>query len=247
MAVQSGPKVETDGIIWYFDAANPDSIVSGETTWKNLIPGANHDGSLTNQAAWVGTDGGAISLDGTDDDIELTNATSINLGNVHTHFISFKGGDVGAGNKFILGPGGNDSDNFLRIRSGSARPSPADGQFFEFLTVQNDNTGVVSTWSTTPYETDTFYTICMVLNATEQKLYVNGKLEEYDTGLSTRIGWQVNQATVHQGGKYNIGSRPFTSDQGHFPMTIYSYIVYDRVLNDKQIEKITENIYQRYR
>lgn len=42
MAVEGGPNITEDGLIMYFDAANPKSYNSGDTTWVDLSKNGNH-------------------------------------------------------------------------------------------------------------------------------------------------------------------------------------------------------------
>ena len=47
MVFNYSPKVVTDGLVLYLDAANPNSYVSGSTTWGDLSRGGNNS-TLTN-------------------------------------------------------------------------------------------------------------------------------------------------------------------------------------------------------
>ena len=49
MSLQRGPKIVTEGLIFYVDAANPKSYISGSTNVENLLPLNNNiTGSLKN-------------------------------------------------------------------------------------------------------------------------------------------------------------------------------------------------------
>ena len=47
MAFRYSPKIVTDGLVLYLDAANPKSYVSGSTLWNDLTINSNN-GVLTN-------------------------------------------------------------------------------------------------------------------------------------------------------------------------------------------------------
>lgn len=66
MAFQYSPKIVTDGLVFYLDAANPKSYVSGSTVWNDISRGGN-TGTLVNGPVYSGTSAGSIVLDGTND------------------------------------------------------------------------------------------------------------------------------------------------------------------------------------
>ena len=66
MAFRYSPKIVTDGLVLYLDAANTKSYVSGSTSW-NDISRSNINGTLVNGPIYSGTSGGGIVFDGSDD------------------------------------------------------------------------------------------------------------------------------------------------------------------------------------
>lgn len=66
MAVTGTPRMVTDGLVLYFDAANVKSYVSGSTTWTDLSPSIS-SGSLTNGPTFSSDVNGSIRFDGTND------------------------------------------------------------------------------------------------------------------------------------------------------------------------------------
>jgi hypothetical protein len=52
MAFNYSPKVVTDGLVLYLDAANPKSYVSGSTTWTD-VSGNNRGGNLIGSASFT--------------------------------------------------------------------------------------------------------------------------------------------------------------------------------------------------
>jgi hypothetical protein len=79
MAFNYSPKVVTDGLVLYLDAANPKSYVSGSTTWGDLSRGGNN-GTLTNGPTFDPSNGGSIVFDGTDDFSTTPDHPSLNFG-----------------------------------------------------------------------------------------------------------------------------------------------------------------------
>lgn len=71
-----GPRIVKDGLVFYVDAANPKSYVSGDTTTNDLI--SNITGTLENGTGFSGENNGSWSFDGADDYIELGQIDSSN-------------------------------------------------------------------------------------------------------------------------------------------------------------------------
>lgn len=70
MAFNYSPKIVTNGLVLYLDAANTKSFVSGSTLWNDLTVNSNV-GLLTNGPIYSGTSGGGIVFDGTNDLVYL--------------------------------------------------------------------------------------------------------------------------------------------------------------------------------
>jgi hypothetical protein len=62
MAYNFSPKIVTDGLVLYLDAANTKSYVSGSTTWNDISRGGNN-GTLTNGPTFNTLNGGSIVFD----------------------------------------------------------------------------------------------------------------------------------------------------------------------------------------
>lgn len=64
MAFNYSPKIVTDGLVLYLDAANNLSYPGSGVVWKDLSRGAN-DGTLTNSPTFSGTNGGVFNFPNT--------------------------------------------------------------------------------------------------------------------------------------------------------------------------------------
>ena len=75
-------KIVTDGLVFYVDAANPNSYVSGNTTTNDLI--LNNNGTLLNGVGFSTTASGEFTFDGTDDMILIDYSSKLvsNLDNM---------------------------------------------------------------------------------------------------------------------------------------------------------------------
>ena len=71
MGVTGGVDMITDGLVFYVDAANPNSYISGNTTTNDLI--SNVSGTLINGVGFSTENNGSWDFDGTDDYISLSN------------------------------------------------------------------------------------------------------------------------------------------------------------------------------
>jgi hypothetical protein len=60
MAINYSPKIITDGLVLYLDAANTKSYVSGSTTWNDISRGGNN-GILVNNPTFNPNFGGSLS------------------------------------------------------------------------------------------------------------------------------------------------------------------------------------------
>ena len=70
MAFNYSPKVITDGLVLYLDAANQYSYVSGSTSWNDISRGGNN-GTLINGPTFNSANSGSIVFDGTNDYVDL--------------------------------------------------------------------------------------------------------------------------------------------------------------------------------
>jgi hypothetical protein len=74
--IQGGPgNIVTNGLVLYLDAANPNSYVSGSTTWNDISSGGNN-GTLINGPTYSSVNGGSIVFDGIDDYVTNVGTTS---------------------------------------------------------------------------------------------------------------------------------------------------------------------------
>lgn len=229
MAYHTKLPIVTDGLVLYYDAANTKSYVSGDTQMNNLVKDSPFQGTITNGATFDDTNKG-ILLDGSNQDIELTNPTSFNYGNEITVIVGCTPNSLTPASLFA--PGGNDSDNFLRMSTDGVNPETK----FRFTTTQaGGNLNALQNYSTTEVVTGTSYFVGGIVDGFSTRLYVNGKKESDLTSGVARALWDTTVSIVHQGGKVNIGSRPFTSDQLFLDGLIHYVLFYNRVLTDAEM------------
>jgi len=71
MAFHRGPKIVTDGLVLYLDAANPKSYVSSSTTTNSLVGSVT--GSLLNGVGYSSESNGSWTFDGSNDFVNTQN------------------------------------------------------------------------------------------------------------------------------------------------------------------------------
>lgn len=79
MSYNNGPKIVTNGMVFYFDAANNRSYPGSGTTWTDITKNGNN-GTLTNGPSFSTANGGGVVFDGTNDYISVPNAAVLNIG-----------------------------------------------------------------------------------------------------------------------------------------------------------------------
>ena len=76
MAFSRGPKIVTDGLVLYLDAANTKSYIGSGVNWNDL--NKTNVGTLTNGPTFDTEGNGSIVFDGVNDFVNLTSAVNIN-------------------------------------------------------------------------------------------------------------------------------------------------------------------------
>lgn len=137
---EGGGNVVTNGLVFYLDAANQKSIVSGQTIWDNLTIN-NYDATLFNDAKYVSTNLGSIRFDGTNDygsvtydanipyDINLTGEITLDVWIKWDDITRNLDGGIAYGRIFGNHTAGHYQWEFCKLVSG--------GQFRSFFAVSN--------------------------------------------------------------------------------------------------------------
>lgn len=86
MAGETGLNIIKDGLIFYIDASNSKSYVSGSTKWNDLSRGGSN-GTLINSPTYNPSNGGGIVFDGVDDYVDCGNSSTILVGNTLSCFV----------------------------------------------------------------------------------------------------------------------------------------------------------------
>ena len=81
MAFHYSPKIVTDGLVMYLDAANTKSYVSTSTSWNDISRGGSI-GKLVNGPTYNSAYGGSIVFDGVDDYVQMDTESNLNVSTI---------------------------------------------------------------------------------------------------------------------------------------------------------------------
>jgi hypothetical protein len=201
MAFNYSPKVVTDGLVLYLDAANPNSYVSGSTTWTDISRSGNN-GTLINGPTYNSANGGSIVFDGSNDRVNLNNnfsgSTENNVtvealvwlnANQNTKIFTSNYTPSGGATGFALGIS-DSNNNVVKWFTG--------------------NLGTTNTiFSTTTLVNQQFYHAVGTYDGNVKRLYINGILEASssvsniinNTSTSASVGYLRNANTQHLDGR----------------------------------------------
>jgi len=131
MAFNYSPKIVTDGLVLYLDAANQYSYVSGSTSWNDISRGGNN-GTLVNGPTFNSANGGSIVFDGVNDSTTI-NPISFNS-NIITTTLWFKWLSYENNDDLLLelSINGNSFQNTFLIDPNSSAPTNGVFQFTIF-------------------------------------------------------------------------------------------------------------------
>ena len=158
-----GPKIITNGLVLYLDAANPKSYLSGSTKWNDLS-GRESNGTLTNGPTYNSLNGGNILFDGVDDYVtgSMSNLNEYTLC-IMVKVLSYKAGGG------VFG-GINTSNVFIQLGGGYAF------QFnYAFVSVPPP----LSQWT---------YVVGVQTSSSIQSLYIDGSFKSSASPYVSSLG-----------------------------------------------------------
>ena len=207
MAFNYSPKIITDGLVLYLDAANTRSYPGSGTVWSDLSRGGNN-GTLTNGPTFNSGNGGSIVFDGSNDYILLPNGILSGTGNFTVNQW-IKSNSTNYGTTFGNFPSGN-----LQIIYG-----------INYIGMYLDNsTAYVS--SPNSIYTQNIIMITALRSGTTTYFYINGILQK--TGSSSSTIGNTNST-------FRIGTNTINSEA--FPGNIYNTQIYNRALSAQEIQQ----------
>jgi len=225
MAFRYSPKIVTDGLVLCLDAANPKSFVSGSTTWNDLTTNFN-SGSLTNNPTYDSGNSGTIIFDGTDDNIQLGNASKFITGSNITIDVWVKTNVIGSYKKiFFTGNQGTQTINGVYLSIG---PSP----FQTFFGVKTST--AVNAVYTTNISTNTYTNLTGTYDGTNVYLFVNGAL----------VAQQPQTGNINTSGIARISG--YDNNTEIWNGNIACFKIYNRSLSASEIQQNYNTIKTRF-
>ncbi len=216
MSVKGGPATVTSGLVLELDAGNIKSYQSGSTTWYDKSGNA-YNGTLVNGPTFNTGSLGNIVFDGTNDRVDLLNATSLWTSNFSINFY-IKSNILG--NQFIFSNGSYGSAATNIWFGGGALDN------FNIHLRRTDGTGAQGYNYTlpTPYNILSYYSVIYNTGDNTLKLYQNSRLVESKNTSLVNPSWMPNG--------WRIGSSDgWPSLNGN----IYNFLVYNRALSADEI------------
>lgn len=212
MAFNYSPKVITDGLVLYLDAANTRSYISGSTTWSDLSRSENN-GTLTNGPTFNSANGGSIVFDGTND-YALINGFNLLAPLTIISWIYKTSHKTWAS---ILDRYGNESLDSVSLGFDSDNGQRLMYQWNNSPPFSNRVLG------TTIINTNQWYHVCVTATPTTADFYVNSVFD-----VSRSVG-QVSQT-----GNFYVGTNLAGGDE-YYAGRIANLQVYNRALSSTEI------------
>ena len=222
---EGGPNIVLDNLIYFLDASNPKSYISGSTSWSDISVQQKNSGTLINGVTFSETNKGCLLLDGSNDYIGLPQITqnqtfgnytfsiwfspTINITPSNTNYYMV----MEAQNTLL-----NGVDNYLHLL-GNASGRISFQTFNPFgIIYSTTNNWVANNW----YNITCTYNI---LTST-MSLYVNGILE----GTSTSLNCYFNTNTY-----FNLGTYSSPGKTWFLPARINNFMVYTKTLSPQEV------------
>ena len=200
-----------DGLLIYYDPANPSSYLSGDTTVYDLSKNSRN-GTLVNSVGYSSVGSGAFSFDGVDDLISLPAITGLTDFTISIWFQSTGAGTTGATiyNSLI----GQGSGNRILVATGTNKIVLAQMGGSNYITT---NTCSFNVWNNVTYTYDSVNDIA--------QFYVNNIKESS----------QSNASVTYSVSPHFLGSS--SNPIGDYAMKGYisSFFMYNRKLSDDEV------------
>jgi hypothetical protein len=225
MAFNYSPRVITDGLVLYLDAANTRSYPGSGTAWTDLSRGGNN-GTLINGPTFSSTNGGSIVFDGSNDNVNQTtynpNEIIPAISNNFSIDIWFRmvsnPTDTGFLVPGLFGIGGGSTNTFQYISFGPLPSRVLKLRWFDGT--QNGKTG------NTILSLNQWYNITCSVSSGVILFYVNSVVESSYSGNNL-----TNRTSVTVPPLYQLGD----SYYGKFTGNISNVKVYNRALSATEI------------
>lgn len=227
MAFSFSPKIVTNGLVLYLDAANRNSYVSGSTTWNDISRSGNN-GTLTNGPTFNSANGGSIVFDGIDDNVTLPHVFNISSGGLT--FNTWFNCSNTSWSPLLSDWYTNQWSFNLQVYLGNVS--------FSIRNNNNDNLpGLISSYSILA---NTIYNICCTYDPITKitNLYANGTL------YSVTSNSNANPYVRNTSNNFNIGLKQDSSN--YLSGRVYNTQIYNRALSATEVRQNYNALKGRY-
>jgi hypothetical protein len=207
MAFNYSPKTVTDGLVLYLDAANPNSYVSGSSTWIDLSRN-NLNGTLTNGPTYNSSNGGVIIFDGTNDYVNCGNSSVLDLTDI-TISVWYK--TTATGNQILVGKS--------YLTSYYLNVAPSANSFSLWTNGTSLGSGTITTLGN-----GNWHNVVGTMSGVNKKVYYDGALANSGTGTSN-----IDSNPLY------IGSSPVNA--AIFNGSIANVLLYNRALSIEEVQQ----------
>ena len=221
MAFNFSPKIVTDGLVLYLDAANSKSYVSGSTSWNDISRSGNN-GTLVNGPTYSSANGGSIVFDGINNLASITNLPNYNT---EVGTINMWINPTTTSNGVIFQQYFNDL-NRVRLTYGPDRITFFTGNITSSLLQfsSSANSTTVNNW--------TNVTSCYNFVNDTFSIYINGQLNASATSSTVNINASLGEITI---GCLKDFDNPPPYYSSFFQGRISMVQIYNRNLNSIEI------------
>ena len=229
MSVMGGFNViDKDGLVFYVDAANPNSYVSGDTTTNSIV--SNDIGTLVNGVEFSTVNSGIWTFDGTDDYIKLPQITTNQTVGNYTVSLWFSFTNTITPTNvtdFVLMESQNTLlggvDNYISLLGNTTVPGTNGRMIFQTFNPLSVLYSTTNTWIGGQW-----YNIVGTydISTSRQSIYVNGILE----GSTTIANCYFNTNSY-----FNLGTYSSPTKQWFFNGKISNFMVYKKTLSSDEI------------
>jgi len=217
MAFSYSPRIITNGLVLYLDAANTRSYPGSGTTWSDLSRSGNN-GTLINGPTFNSANGGSIVFDGTNDYVQVNNTTAASF-TLNCWVRSTANGSSSPGQPAYFGSGIMWSDV---SGAGNDFVLAMTGNVAAWFTGNPD----VSINDTTPINTGAWFYLSATKDGPSgiKSIYINGQL---------RVSGSCNANVLNANSKINIGGN--TLDGRYYNGRIAQVAIYNKTLSSTEI------------
>ena len=217
MGIQYNPKVVTDGLVFYVDAANKRSYPGTGTTWTDLKGGNNGTFNNMDAANFSNDNAGSLSFDGTDEYVEFANSQS-QSGLTLSAWCNFD--STVLINSHMISVADETLTHYTSLQWKNL------GNVMYLTARQFDGTGRDATEASSSND-DEWHHVVGVFNGASQVLYVDG--------VQTATNTATPSLTTTTRGK--IGVTADSTPTGYFQGKIQSAQIYNRALSAAEIKQ----------